>query len=274
MPCLAGETGTMRNTLRALSCVAVVVSVAASCGESTTPADTTAVASTLPSDVPTSLTITVGTAGEPALATATLEIAADGTASGTGFLAAPQRAADAAVLLENPAAVKRLKEGPPPGQACTEIYGGPDTATVRGTFQGGAVEQDFHRSNGCGISDWELFVPLLGRSRWDGEHRVYFREESSIPVAVGTMFTIELDSNATTGYQWQMLPLDGGTVTAGPRTYLEPGGSVVGRGGWDRFPFTANAVGTATITFEYRRSFEPATTPAADTVTFTVQVTA
>ena len=199
----------MRNTLRALSCVAVVVSVAASCGESTSPADTTAVASTLPSDVPTSLTITVGTAGEPALATATLEIAADGTASGTGFLAAPQRAADAAVLLENPAAVKRLKEGPPPGQACTEIYGGPDTATVRGTFQGGAVEQEFHRSNGCGISDWELFVPLLGRSRWDGEHRVYFREESSIPVAVGTMFTIELDSNATTGYQWQMLPLDG-----------------------------------------------------------------
>ena len=264
----------MRKTFRAVCGVALVAAVAASCGESTTPADTSAVASTLPSNVPTSLTITVGTAEKPNLATATLEIAADGTASGSGFLSAPRRAAEAAALLENPAAAKRLREGPPPGQACTEIYGGPDTATIRGTFQGGAVAQDFHRNNGCGIADWELFVPMLGRSRWEGEHRVYFREESSIAVAVGTSFVIELDSNATTGYQWQMLPLGGSALTAGPGTYLEPGGSVVGRGGWQRFPFTAAGVGTATVSFEYRRSFEPATTPAADTVTFTVQVTA
>ena len=137
------------------------------CGSDSGPADTsnatTVPASTLPPSAGTSLTITVGTDDEPVIKKATLTVDEAGAATGTGFLQPPERAAAAAALLENPAVVKRLTEGVPQGQMCTEIYGGPDRATVEGTLNGAAVSQQFHRSDGCGIADWELFLPMLGR---------------------------------------------------------------------------------------------------------------
>lgn len=56
----------------------------------------------------------------------------------------------------------RLIEGSPRGQACTEIYGGPDVATITGTIAGQEVDARIDRSDGCGISDWdELLAGLL-----------------------------------------------------------------------------------------------------------------
>ena len=43
----------------------------------------------------------------------------------------------------------------PSGQACTAIYGGPQTATVTGTYDGSVVEASFSRDNGCEINRWE-----------------------------------------------------------------------------------------------------------------------
>ena len=40
-------------------------------------------------------------------------------------------------------------------QACTDIYGGPQTATVKGTYQGDKVDATFNRTNGCEIARWE-----------------------------------------------------------------------------------------------------------------------
>ncbi len=51
--------------------------------------------------------------------------------------------------------------GPPADQMCTEIYGGPETAEVTGTLDGASVDAEFHRTNGCGIADWDLFATLL-----------------------------------------------------------------------------------------------------------------
>ena len=51
---------------------------------------------------------------------------------------------------------------PVPGdQACTEIYGGPQTAVVTGTFRGEAVDAAFNRTNGCEISRWDAHLALL-----------------------------------------------------------------------------------------------------------------
>jgi Subtilisin inhibitor-like len=44
---------------------------------------------------------------------------------------------------------------------CTEIYGGPETATVSGTVRGRPVEAQFSRSNGCEIGRWDALDPLL-----------------------------------------------------------------------------------------------------------------
>ena len=50
----------------------------------------------------------------------------------------------------------------PMGVACTEQWGGPQTATVTGTVGGELVNADFNRTNGCEISRWEALAPLFG----------------------------------------------------------------------------------------------------------------
>jgi len=42
----------------------------------------------------------------------------------------------------------------PPGSACTEIYGGPQTARVRGRLAGKAIGAVFSQSDGCQSARW------------------------------------------------------------------------------------------------------------------------
>jgi hypothetical protein len=42
----------------------------------------------------------------------------------------------------------------PAGTICTQIYGGPQAARVRGRFDGRPVDVRFNRTNGCEISRW------------------------------------------------------------------------------------------------------------------------
>lgn len=56
----------------------------------------------------------------------------------------------------------RIVDGAPTDQVCTEIYGGPDLATIDGTFDGEPVSTTVDRTNGCGIDDWDrLLVDIL-----------------------------------------------------------------------------------------------------------------
>jgi hypothetical protein len=43
----------------------------------------------------------------------------------------------------------------PKDQACTMIYGGPQTATVIGSYDGVPINATFNRTNGCEIDRWE-----------------------------------------------------------------------------------------------------------------------
>ena len=47
-------------------------------------------------------------------------------------------------------------------RACTEIYGGPETAHVTGTLRGEPVDVSITRNNGCGIADYEALFDALG----------------------------------------------------------------------------------------------------------------
>jgi Subtilisin inhibitor-like len=49
----------------------------------------------------------------------------------------------------------------PKDKACTQIYGGPETATVNGTWNGQRVMSKFARNDGCQISRWKLLAGLL-----------------------------------------------------------------------------------------------------------------
>jgi hypothetical protein len=48
-----------------------------------------------------------------------------------------------------------------PGTACTMVFGGPEVATVRGTWDGAEVDTRFERSDGCEIARWDRVAPLL-----------------------------------------------------------------------------------------------------------------
>ncbi len=52
---------------------------------------------------------------------------------------------------------------PVPGHmACTMIYGGPQVATVKGTWRGKAVDAQLTRTNGCEVTRWNTLRPLVG----------------------------------------------------------------------------------------------------------------
>jgi hypothetical protein len=45
--------------------------------------------------------------------------------------------------------------------ACTQLYGGPEEATIKGTIRGTDVDAAFKRSDGCEISRWDNVKALL-----------------------------------------------------------------------------------------------------------------
>jgi Subtilisin inhibitor-like len=50
----------------------------------------------------------------------------------------------------------------PTGQMCTQIYGGPQTAVVKGTWRGKKIDTTFARRNGCEIKRWNDLAALFG----------------------------------------------------------------------------------------------------------------
>jgi hypothetical protein len=49
----------------------------------------------------------------------------------------------------------------PAGTACSQIYGGPQKALVRGTWRGKTVNAQFDLENGCEVSRWNSLLGLL-----------------------------------------------------------------------------------------------------------------
>lgn len=54
----------------------------------------------------------------------------------------------------------RLLAGPI-DRACTDMYGGPDTAVIQGSINGQEVDTIIDRTDGCGISDWDNLLDAL-----------------------------------------------------------------------------------------------------------------
>jgi hypothetical protein len=51
----------------------------------------------------------------------------------------------------------------PPDTACTLLFGGPETATIKGTIRGQPVDASFNRTDGCEIERWAKVEPLLSQ---------------------------------------------------------------------------------------------------------------
>lgn len=51
----------------------------------------------------------------------------------------------------------------PQGRACTDLFGGPETARVSGELRGTSVAGEFKRQNGCEIKRWDALADLLAQ---------------------------------------------------------------------------------------------------------------
>jgi hypothetical protein len=84
----------------------------------------------------------------------------DGSATGGGFYenGAEQHCRDALAMK------KLLTTQPADDRVCTQLYGGPQTARITGTFGAQDVARDLKRTNGCEIEDWKQVDALLAPS--------------------------------------------------------------------------------------------------------------
>ena len=94
-----------------------------------------------------------------------------------------------------------------------------------------------------------------------------------VEIAAGGSLTVTLESNPTTGFQWELTEVTDQTVLKyESQEYQEPGaGAPVGAGGKEVWTFKALEKGRSTISMEYRRSWEEGVAPAK-TFTLTVVV--
>ena len=83
----------------------------------------------------------------------------DGAHQATGALAG--RVPAETLCARARAMTKLLTTQPDKQRACTQIFGGPETALVTGTIDGVKVERTFTRTNGCEIADFNAAAGLL-----------------------------------------------------------------------------------------------------------------
>ncbi len=74
----------------------------------------------------------------------------------------PKADAACAALKDNAALLSPVTKDP--NLACTEQYGGPQTATVTGIVDGTPIDSTFARTNGCEIGAWDAAQDVLGAS--------------------------------------------------------------------------------------------------------------
>ena len=99
---------------------------------------------------------------------------------------------------------------------------------------------------------------LLGACGDDGDATVELDVSDSlseVSLDVGDQLEVELEANPTTGYSWELGPLPDGLELVSS-DFEEPGGSLVGAPGTQRFVFDAMGPGNGILRFEYVRLFE------------------
>jgi inhibitor of cysteine peptidase len=90
-------------------------------------------------------------------------------------------------------------------------------------------------------------------------------------IATGGLVTVTLDSNATTGYSWELTGIsDNNVLQKTDNTYEAPTSSLIGAGGKEVWTFTALNAGKATINMSYS---QPWAGGQKGTKTYTLTVT-
>lgn len=127
---------------------------------------------------------------------------------------------------------------------------------------------------------WAFLAALLALALFAAGCQATFEEPplltaedsgSTLVLQTGEEFTVQLESNPSTGYAWTLdgaLPAN--VEQVGEPEYVAPGMDAVGAAGMDLWKFRATEAGTGEVYLRYWRSFDPET---ENEKTFTVEVT-
>jgi inhibitor of cysteine peptidase len=98
-------------------------------------------------------------------------------------------------------------------------------------------------------------------------------EGARVTLARGQELIVTLDGNQTTGFRWSLSRAAPELVQVGEATYVARAtdGRQTGSGGLTTFRFRAEAAGTSSLAFSYRRPWE-ANIPPVKTVRFEIRV--
>lgn len=155
---MAGRRARPRGALASLLCaISLLVMSSAGCGAEVTGQPAPGGPSAAPSSSPAS--------SDPA-STALTIVVDDGAGGVTTWTLTcdpvggdhPDAEAACRALAQNGA---RALPPVPRGRMCTQVFAGPETATVTGTWNGKAVDSRFNRRNGCEIARWKALAGLL-----------------------------------------------------------------------------------------------------------------
>jgi LysM repeat protein len=83
----------------------------------------------------------------------------EGTPAATGFL---RRTADRACALVRRGTVEQVVDEQHSTRVCSMVYGGPQSARIRGTIKRRRVDLTVTRADGCGTAEWHTLETLLG----------------------------------------------------------------------------------------------------------------
>lgn len=91
----------------------------------------------------------------------------------------------------------------------------------------------------------------------------FFKWDQETEIAVGSTLTVTLESNQTTGFQWELVKITDETVLEEvSHAYVAPGAEgKVGAGGEEVWTFKGLKEGKSIIALEYRRPWEQEVEP-------------
>ncbi|MDJ0342103.1 hypothetical protein QMK19_01775 [Streptomyces sp. H10-C2] len=98
---------------------------------------------------------------EPAVPAGTAESTATSPKASAGASTEPSTGESTAAACDRLARLGGPVGPVPPGQMCSMIYGGPQTAQVTGVSQGLTVNERYSRANGCEVARWKEMAPVL-----------------------------------------------------------------------------------------------------------------
>jgi inhibitor of cysteine peptidase len=114
-----------------------------------------------------------------------------------------------------------------------------------------------------------ILVPLLvaGCAAVDQRKITEADDNQTVSVAVGELVAVELPSNRSTGYGWEVDHRPASLEELGTPSYVVPPEAMPGSGGHEIFRFRAVAPGSDKLRLVYRRPWEHDAAPARVFVT-------